>query len=152
MLTVSDGEVIETVVVPSFLGANTVQAYEMLVQSDLRLGTITYVHDETAAYGIILEQSLAPSSNVPKGVAKINFVISKGPAPVTVTAPPAPVTTEPPETTEAPDVTEAPAVTAETQTPVKTNAPVVTEAPAETTAATTQNDFDDWLSGRFNRE
>ena len=151
VLTVSEGEVIETVVVPSFLGANTVEAYEMLVKSDLRLGTITYMYDEFASYGIILEQSLAPSSSVPKGVAKINFVISKGPAPV-VTQPPAPETTAPPET-EAPVETTVP-VTTEVPVavvPPETEATTAPEVPAETTTATTKSDFDDWLSGRFNR-
>jgi len=119
VLTVSQGEVVETTVVPSFLGANTVEAYELLVQSDLRLGSVTYTYNEETAYGIVLEQSIVPGSTVAKGVAKISFIVSKGPAPKPVAT--QPVVTEPP-------VTE----------------PAVTE-PAETTA----NDFDAWLSERF---
>lgn len=118
-LTVSQGELVETTVVPSFLGTNTVEAYEMMVQSDLRLGSITYAYNDTVAYGVIVEQSIAPGSSVAKGVAKISFIISKGPAPaVTVATEPA--------------VTE----------------PAVTE-PVETEPAETVNDFDSWLSERF---
>lgn len=116
ILLVSKGEKIETTVVPNFVGTTSVDAYEILVRSDLRLGTISYRYDEYADYGIIVEQSLSMGTTVPKGMAKINFVISKGPEPAVT----APITTEP--------------------------AASVTE-PAETTAA---NDFDDWLSNRFN--
>lgn len=127
LLMVSKGEMIDTTVVPNFIGATTVYAYEMLIQSDLRLGTVTYAYND-AAYGTIVEQSLAVGTSVPKGVAKISFVISKGPAPVV--KPPV-VTTAPPIVTTAPPVvtTEPPAVT--------------TEEPKTTTS------FDDWLSGRF---
>ena len=86
VLLVSKGEKIETTVVPNFVGSTSVDAYQMLVASDLRLGTINYRYDEYADYGIIVEQSLTVGTNVPKGVAKINFVISKGPAPVETTA------------------------------------------------------------------
>ena len=112
---------VDTTVVPSFIGRTTVDAYEMLVQSDLRLGTISYQYSDYS-YGTIIEQSLAVGTSAPKGVAKISFVISKGPAPVEK-----PVTTEPPVTTEAPAVT--------------------TETTTATTKATTS--FDDWLSDRF---
>ena len=133
LVMVSKGEMVDTTVVPSFLGSNTVQAYEMLVQSDLRLGTITYRYSDGAAYGIIIDQSLAVGTSAPKGVAKISFVVSKGPAPSR------PVVTEPPVTT-----TEEPAVT--TEEPVAS-----TEVPVETTAATTKKptSFEDWLSDRF---
>lgn len=124
VLLVSKGEKIETTVVPNFVGTTSVDAYEILVKSDLRLGTISYRYDEYADYGIIVEQSLSMGTVVPKGVAKINFVISKGPEP-------------------APAVTDAPA-TAETSAPSE---PAATVPPAETAAAT---DFDDWLSNRFN--
>ncbi len=132
LVMVSKGEMVDTTVVPSFLGSNTVQAYEMLVQSDLRLGTITYQYSDGAAYGIIIDQSLAVGTSAPKGVAKISFVVSKGPAPSR------PVVTEPPVTT-----TEEPAVT--------TEVPATTEEPAETTAVTTKKptSFEDWLSDRF---
>ena len=120
LVMVSKGEMVDTTVVPSFLGRNTVDAYEMLVQSDLRLGTITYQYSDTAAYGIIIEQSLAAGTSAPKGVAKISFVISRGPAP-------APIVTEPPKTT--------------------TEAPVTEETTTATTKQTTS--FEDWLSDRF---
>lgn len=91
ILLVSKGEKIETTVVPNFVGTTSVDAYEILVKSDLRLGTISYRYDEYADYGIIVEQSLSMGTTVPKGMAKINFVISKGPAPAVTT----PATTEP---------------------------------------------------------
>lgn len=106
ILLVSKGEKIETTVVPNFVGTTSVDAYEILVRSDLRLGTISYRYDEYADYGIIVEQSLSMGTTVPKGMAKINFVISKGPEPA-VTAPittePAASVTEPAETTAATD-------------------------------------------------
>ena len=104
ILLVSKGEKIETTVVPNFVGTTSVDAYEILVKSDLRLGTISYRYDEYADYGIIVEQSLSMGTTVPKGMAKINFVISKGPAPAATTA-----TTEP-----AASVTEPVATTATT--------------------------------------
>jgi serine/threonine protein kinase with PASTA sensor(S) len=106
ILLVSKGEKIETTVVPNFVGTTSVDAYEILVRSDLRLGTISYRYDEYADYGIIVEQSLSMGTTVPKGMAKINFVISKGPEPavtVPITAEPAASVTEPAETTAATD-------------------------------------------------
>ena len=96
VLLVSKGEKIETTVVPNFVGTTSVDAYELLVKSDLRLGTISYRYDEYADYGIIVEQSLSMGTTVPKGMAKINFIISKGPEPA-VTAPVTAATTEPTE-------------------------------------------------------
>ena len=106
ILLVSKGEKIETTVVPNFVGTTSVDAYEILVRSDLRLGTISYRYDEYADYGIIVEQSLSMGTTVPKGMAKINFVISKGPEPAVtapITAEPAASVTEPAETTAASD-------------------------------------------------
>lgn len=98
ILLVSKGEKIETTVVPNFVGTTSVDAYELLVRSDLRLGTISYRYDDYADYGIIVEQSLSMGTPVPKGMAKINFVISKGPEPAV---------TEPTETTTEPAATTA---------------------------------------------
>lgn len=106
ILLVSKGEKIETTVVPNFVGTTSVDAYEILVKSDLRLGTISYRYDEYADYGIIVEQSLSMGTTVPKGMAKINFVISKGPEPAVtapITAEPAASVTEPAETSAATD-------------------------------------------------
>lgn len=99
VLTVSRGEKIEMTVVPNFVGATSVDAYEMLVKSDLRLGSISYRYDEYADYGIIIDQSLTSGSEVPKGVAKINFVISKGPAQAETSAPVVTTTSPSAETT-----------------------------------------------------
>lgn len=85
VLLVSKGEQIAMTVVPNFIGSNSVEAYQMLIKSDLRLGSINYRYDETAAQGIIIEQSLTVGAEVPKGVAKINFIISNGPEPIEVT-------------------------------------------------------------------
>ena len=106
ILLVSKGEKIETTVVPNFVGTTSVDAYEILVRSDLRLGTISYRYDEYADYGIIVEQSLSMGTTVPKGMAKINFVISKGPEPAVttpITPEPAASVSEPAETTAATD-------------------------------------------------
>lgn len=103
VLTVSRGEKIETTIVPNFVGATSVDAYEMLVQSDLRLGSISYRYDEYADYGIIIDQSLTSGSKVPKGVAKINFVISKGPAQAEASAPVVTTTSSSAETTSIED-------------------------------------------------
>ena len=101
ILLVSKGEKIETTVVPNFVGTTSVDAYELLVKSDLRLGTISYRYDDYADYGIIVEQSLSMGTPVPKGMAKINFVISKGPEPAVTE--PAGTVTEPAETSAATD-------------------------------------------------
>ena len=101
ILLVSKGEKIETTVVPNFVGTTSVDAYELLVKSDLRLGTISYRYDDYADYGIIVEQSLSMGTPVPKGMAKINFVISKGPEPAVTE--PTETTTEPAETSAATD-------------------------------------------------
>ena len=101
ILLVSKGEKIETTVVPNFVGTTSVDAYELLVKSDLRLGTISYRYDDYADYGIIVEQSLSMGTPVPKGMAKINFVISKGPEPAATE--PAGTVTEPAETSAATD-------------------------------------------------
>ena len=101
ILLVSKGEKIETTVVPNFVGTTSVDAYELLVRSDLRLGTISYRYDDYADYGIIVEQSLSMGTPVPKGMAKINFVISKGPEPAVTE--PAGTVTEPAETSAATD-------------------------------------------------
>ncbi len=101
ILLVSKGEKIETTVVPNFVGTTSVDAYELLVRSDLRLGTISYRYDDYADYGIIVEQSLSMGTPVPKGMAKINFVISKGPEPAVTE--PAETTTEPVSTSAATD-------------------------------------------------
>ena len=101
ILLVSKGEKIETTVVPNFVGTTSVDAYELLVKSDLRLGTISYRYDDYADYGIIVEQSLSMGTPVPKGMAKINFVISKGPEPAATE--PAGAVTEPAETSAATD-------------------------------------------------
>ena len=105
ILLVSKGEKIETTVVPNFVGTTSVDAYELLVKSDLRLGTISYRYDDYADYGIIVEQSLSMGTTVPKGMAKINFVISKGPEPAV---------TVPTETEQAEKVTEPAETTATT--------------------------------------
>ena len=101
ILLVSKGEKIETTVVPNFVGTTSVDAYELLDKSDLRLGTISYRYDDYADYGIIVEQSLSMGTPVPKGMAKINFVISKGPEPAVTE--PAGTVTEPAETSAATD-------------------------------------------------
>ena len=120
LVMVSKGEMVDTTVVPSFLGATTVEAYQLLVESDLRLGTVTYQYSDGAAYGIVIDQSLAAGTSASKGIAKISFVISKGPAPKVEA-------TEPVETTN--------------ETPPETN------EPAETTQKVPS--FEDWLSDRF---
>ena len=101
ILLVSKGEKIETTVVPNFVGTTSVDAYELLVKSDLRLGTISYRYDDYADYGIIVEQSLSMGTPVPKGMAKINFVISKGPEPAATE--PTGTVTEPASTSAATD-------------------------------------------------
>ena len=53
-----------------------------------------------------MEQSLSMGTTVPKGMAKINFVISKGPEPAVttpITTEPAASVSEPAETTAATD-------------------------------------------------
>ncbi len=82
VLVVSRGELVDTTTVPNFVHSNTVEAYELLVENDLRLGSIIYEYNNDYAYGVIISQSIDAGSAVPKDVTKINFIISKGPVPV----------------------------------------------------------------------
>ncbi|MBQ5390192.1 MAG: PASTA domain-containing protein, partial [Clostridia bacterium] len=130
IVMVSKGEMVDTTVVPSFIGRNTVDAYEMLVQSDLRLGTITYRYHDSD-YGTVIDQSLAAGTSASKGVAKISFVISRGPA-----SPygPSAVTTD-----ASGGVTEEPIESTEETTTAET----------EETTTTRKTSFEDWLFDRF---
>ena len=83
IIIVSRGEVVDTTTVPNFVYTNTVEAYELLVENDLRLGSIMYEYSDEHAYGVIISQSIEAGSAVPRDVTKINFVISKGSIPVT---------------------------------------------------------------------
>lgn len=88
VIVVSRGELVDTTVVPNFVYSNTVEAYELLVENDLRLGSILYEYSEEYAYGVIMSQSIEAGSSVPKDVTKINFIISKGKPPVVTVAVP----------------------------------------------------------------
>ncbi|MBQ9429414.1 MAG: protein kinase [Clostridia bacterium] len=134
LLTVSRGEEVTTVVVPTFTGSDTVSAYALLVENGLRLGSVSYQSSEEPA-GVIIEQSPAAGSTVPVGVTKVNFVVSSGLPETTaaVTEPEEPVET----TAAAPDMPEE---------------PNKTEMPSE--KSEDQNgggSFDDWLHEKEGR-
>ena len=75
---VSQGQKIEYTLVPDFVGMSESMAMESLTEAGLSLGNTTYRQSQKAE-GTILEQSLAPSTNVLKGTTSVDFVISGGP-------------------------------------------------------------------------
>ncbi|MBR5452534.1 MAG: protein kinase [Clostridia bacterium] len=75
---VSQGQKIEYVMVPDFVGKSEGQAMADLIESQLALGSKSYRKSQRAK-GTILEQSITPSSSVVKGITSIDFVISGGP-------------------------------------------------------------------------
>ncbi|MBO4219649.1 MAG: protein kinase [Clostridia bacterium] len=75
---VSQGQKIEYTLVPDFVGMSESMAMESLTEAGLSLGSMTYRQSQKAE-GTILEQSLAPSTNVLKGTTSVDFVISGGP-------------------------------------------------------------------------
>ena len=75
---VSQGQKIEYVMVPDFVGKSEGQAMADLIESQLALGSKNYRKSQRAK-GTILEQSITPSSSVVKGITSIDFVISGGP-------------------------------------------------------------------------
>lgn len=75
---VSQGQKIEYVVVPDFVGKSESQAMADLIESQIALGDKSYRKSQKPK-GTILEQSITPSSSVVKGITSIDFVISGGP-------------------------------------------------------------------------
>lgn len=115
--------------VPNCVGATTADAYRILAENGCEFGEATYEYSDTVEYGIIIRQSPVANSDVDSANNKVNFVISKGMAPVETTAA---TTTEPVVTTTEPEVT--------------TTEPVVTTTEPEVT--TTKNVSGP--AGRFN--
>ena len=75
---VSQGQKIEYVMVPDFVGKTEGEAMELLIESQLALGKTNYRKSQKPV-GTILEQSLTPASSVVKGITSVDFVISGGP-------------------------------------------------------------------------
>lgn len=96
-LVVSKGEPVEMTVVPSFTGASVPEAYQLLVNNDLRFGSPSYVYDEEVPKDHIIDQIPAAGSEVPRDVTKVIFVISMGPPPVPETSETLPPVVDEPE-------------------------------------------------------
>ena len=75
---VSQGQKIEYVMVPDFVGKTEGEAMALLIESQLALGKTNYRKSQKPV-GTILEQSLTPASSVVKGITSVDFVISGGP-------------------------------------------------------------------------
>ena len=74
---VSQGPALGTVIVPNFVDLTESQALRKLIQTGLRVGTVTYAASEKAA-GTILEQSIAEFKTVYANT-KMDFTVSGGP-------------------------------------------------------------------------
>ena len=74
---VSQGTALGTVIVPSFLDLTESQALRKIIQTGLRVGTVTYEASEKAA-GTVLAQSIAEFKTVHANT-KIDFTVSGGP-------------------------------------------------------------------------
>ena len=90
-IIVSMGDPVEMAIVPSFAGATIVEAYELLVESDHRFGTPTYVYNDEVPENVVIDQLPVAGTEVPKDVTKITFIISKGKAPNGVQIPTRPI-------------------------------------------------------------
>lgn len=78
VLYVSAGPQIEYTLVPDLIGKNQMAAMEELIECEIALGGVSWIHD-IAEKGTVLEQSIVPTSSVAKKVTKIDLVISMGP-------------------------------------------------------------------------
>lgn len=83
---VSSGTSIERVTVPDFVGKTSLEAWHLLIDSNLKEGSVSYVPSDKP-YGTVLSQSPGAGEQVPAGNSRISFVVSGG-----MTA--APVTTQ----------------------------------------------------------
>lgn len=77
---VSLGSNVQTVTVPDFTGKTSLEAWRLLIDSNLMEGTVTYVYSYYEA-GTVLSQSPEAGTEVPVKLSKINFVISLGSEP-----------------------------------------------------------------------
>lgn len=78
ILYVSSGETVEYTYVPDLLNKNEADAYNLLLQSKIGIGTVSYVRSTKPA-GTVISQSIKAGDRVPVTLTKINVVISGGP-------------------------------------------------------------------------
>ena len=64
--------------VPDLLNKNEADAYNLLLQSKIGIGTVSYVRSTKPA-GTVISQSIKAGDRVPVTLTKINVVISGGP-------------------------------------------------------------------------
>ncbi|MBE6560072.1 MAG: PASTA domain-containing protein [Ruminococcaceae bacterium] len=75
---VSQGTAVGSIVVPDFTGLTESQALRKIIQTGLRVGTVTYEANEKPA-GTVIDQSLKPTVSVVHANTKIDFIVSGGP-------------------------------------------------------------------------
>ena len=78
ILYVSSGETVDYTYIPDLVNKNEAQAYDLLLQYKVGIGTVTYVRSSKPA-GTVLSQSIKAGERVPVTLTKINVVISGGP-------------------------------------------------------------------------
>ncbi len=78
ILYVSNGQNIKYVEMPDFLNKTEEEVMRGLGWNDLKLGDVSYEHDDTVEVGRVISQSRAIGAQIPTGT-KIDFVMSKGP-------------------------------------------------------------------------
>ena len=79
-LVVSSGPEVKPTIVPSLLGRTQEQAVSDLHTSNLEVGRVDPVYDDTAPEGTVVYQYPAATTEVPEG-STVNLQISKGPDP-----------------------------------------------------------------------
>lgn len=74
---VSLGSNVEMMKVPNFVGKTSLEAWQLLIDSNLMEGTVTYVYSDKEA-GTVISQTPEAGSDTPLKLSKIDFVISMG--------------------------------------------------------------------------
>jgi len=68
---------------PKIAGLTRTEAVNALTKANLAVGTVAEAYDETVAAGVVVSSSAEPGSKMKRG-ATVDFVVSKGPTPITI--------------------------------------------------------------------
>jgi serine/threonine-protein kinase len=69
---------------PTIAGLTRTEAVNALTKASLAVGTVAEAYDETVATGVVISSPVEPGSKMKRG-ATVDFVVSKGPTPITIT-------------------------------------------------------------------
>jgi serine/threonine-protein kinase len=68
---------------PKIVGLTRTEAVNALTKTNLAVGTVAEAYDETVLAGVVISSSVEPGSKMKRG-ATVDFVVSKGPTPITI--------------------------------------------------------------------